>query len=39
MGRTYAYNLSRGKFDKCGKHGLLIMKDYFLNLENDKEND
>jgi len=38
IGRTYAYNLARGKFDDVGKHGLLIMKDYFLNLENDKQN-
>ena len=38
IGRKYAYNLARGKFDQCGKHGLLIMKDYFLKLENDKEN-
>ena len=39
MGRKYAYNLARGKFAQCGKHGLLIMKDYFLNLENDKQNE
>ena len=38
IGRKYAYNLARGKFDQCGKHGLLIMKDYFLNLDNDKQN-
>ena len=38
MGRTNAYNLARGLFGQCGKNGLLIMKDYFLNLENDKEN-
>lgn len=37
IGRTYAHNLARGKFDQCGKHGLLIMKDYFLKLE--KTND
>ena len=37
IGRKYAYNLARGKFDQCGKHGLLIMKDYFLNLDNDKK--
>jgi len=36
MGRKYAYNLARGKFDDVGKNGLLIMKDYFLNLDNDK---
>ena len=35
----YIYNLARGKFDQCGRNGLLIMRDYFLNLENDKQND
>ncbi len=33
IGRKYAYNLSRGKFDQCGKHGIAAMKDYFLNLD------
>ena len=33
----YIYNLARGKFDQCGKHGLLIMKDYFRELEKTNE--
>ena len=39
MGRTNAYNLARGLFEQCGKHGLLIMKDYFLNLEKTNEDE
>ena len=34
IGRKYAYNLSRGKFDQCGKHGIAAMKDYFSKLDN-----
>jgi len=37
IGRKYAYNLSRGLFDKCGKHGIAAMKEYFSKL--DKNND
>jgi hypothetical protein len=33
IGRTYAYNLSRGKFDQCGKHGIAAMKEYFRELD------
>ena len=29
IGKRNAYYLARGNFDKCGKHGLLVMKDYF----------
>jgi hypothetical protein len=39
IGRTYAYNLARGKFNDVGKHGLAAMKEYFRELENDKENE
>lgn len=39
IGTTYIYNLARGKFDKCGKHGLLIMKNYFRELELNKHID
>lgn len=39
IGRTYAYNIARGKFDKCGKHGILIMKNYFRELELNKHID
>jgi hypothetical protein len=39
IGTTYVYNLARGKFDQCGKHGLLIMKDYFLKLDLNKKLD
>ncbi len=33
IGRKYADNLARGKCDECGKHGVLIIKDYFSKLE------
>lgn len=29
IGKRNAYYLARGNFDKCGKHGLIVMKDYF----------
>lgn len=37
IGTTYAYNLARGKFDQCGKHGLAAMKEYFRNLKTNKD--
>ena len=41
INKRAASEIANGNFEaeKAGKHGLLIMKDYFLNLENDKEND
>ena len=39
IGRTYAYNLARGKFDQTGKHGLAAMKEYFRELDKTNEDD
>ena len=37
IGRKYAYNLSRGLFDKCGKHGIAAMKEYFNKIDKTNE--
>ena len=35
----YIYNLSRGLFDKCGKHGIAAIKEYFSKLDETNEDD
>tara|TARA_R100000951_G_scaffold494_1_gene2169 strand:- start:628 stop:846 length:219 start_codon:yes stop_codon:yes gene_type:complete len=37
IGRKYAYNLARGKFDKCGKHGIAAMEKHFNKIDKNNE--
>ena len=39
IGRKYAYNLSRGLFGNCGKHGIAAMKEYFRELDKTNEDE